>query len=65
MAEPQWRDLASMALDFLTIPALSAESERVFSGAKITLSDHRCRIGDNALEALNPWSSYRAGREMG
>ena len=62
LAEPQWRDLARMALDYLTIPAMSAEPDRVFSGAKITLSDRRCRIGDDALEAL---SAYRAGREIG
>ena len=36
LLEPQWRDLARMALDYLTIPAMSAEPERVFSGAKIT-----------------------------
>ena len=39
MSEPQWRDLARMALDYLTIPAMSAEPERVFSAAKITLTD--------------------------
>ena len=52
LAEPQWRDLSRMSLDYLTIPAMSAEPERVFSGAKITLSDRRCRMGDDALEAL-------------
>ena len=31
---------------------MSAEPERVFSGAKIALSDCRCRMGDDALEAL-------------
>jgi hypothetical protein len=29
LVEPQWRDLARMALDYLTIPAMSAEPERV------------------------------------
>jgi len=33
------RDLAQMAIEILSIPALSAEPERVFSGAKITLTD--------------------------
>jgi hypothetical protein len=35
-----------------------AEPERVFSGAKITLSDRRCSLGDeaiNALECLKSW----------
>ena len=47
-----------MALDYLTIPAMSAEPERVFSGAKITLSDRRCRMGDDALEALECLQSW-------
>ena len=59
LAEPQWRDLARMALDYLTIPAMSAEPERVFSGAKITLSDRRCRMGDDALEALECLQSWQ------
>jgi len=41
-----------MALTYLTLPAMSAELERVFSGAKITLSDHRCRMGNDVLEAV-------------
>jgi len=48
-----------MALDYLTIPAMSAEPERVFSGAKITLSDRRCRMGDDALEALECLQSWQ------
>jgi hypothetical protein len=48
-----------MALDYLTIPAMSAEPERVFSGAKITLSDRRYRMGDDALEALECLKSWQ------
>ena len=51
-----------MALEYLSIPAMSAEPERVFNGAKITISDHRCGMGDeaiNALECLKSW--YRDG----
>jgi hypothetical protein len=59
LSEPQWRDLARMALDYLAIPAMSAEPERVFSGAKITLSDRRCRMGDDALEALECLKSWQ------
>jgi len=40
-----------MALTFLTLPAIGAEPKRVFSGAKITLSDRRCRMGDDAVES--------------
>jgi hypothetical protein len=55
---PMWKDLATMALEFLSIPAMSAEPERVFSSAKITLDDRRCQLGDdaiNALECLKSW----------
>jgi len=46
-----------MALTYLTLPAMSAEPERVFSVAKITLSDRRCRMGDvlEAVECLKSW----------
>ena len=50
--DPHWKDLARMALTYLTLPAMSAEPECVFSGAKITLSDRRCRMGDDVLEAV-------------
>lgn len=49
-----------MALEYLTIPAMSAEAERVFSSAKITITDRRCHLGDeaiSALECLKSWSS--------
>jgi hypothetical protein len=56
--DPYWKDLAMMALEIHTIPAMSGEPERVFSAAKITLSDRRCRMGDellNALECCKAW----------
>jgi hypothetical protein len=34
-----------MALDLLSIPAISAEPERLFSDTKITLQDRRNRLG--------------------
>src|SRR5882757_1729129 len=34
-----------MALDILSIPAMSAEPERLFSGAKISITDRRNRLG--------------------
>jgi len=47
-----------MALEYLSIPAMSAEPERVFSGTKIAISDRICSLGDeaiNALECLKSW----------
>jgi hypothetical protein len=57
--ETQWKDLARMALTYLTLPAMSAEPERFFSGAKITLSDRRCRMGDDAVEAVECLKSWQ------
>ena len=57
--ELQWKDLARMALDYLMILAMSAESERVFSTAKITLTDRRCRMYDDAIEALECLKSWQ------
>ena len=49
--DPRLRDLAKMALDYLTVPSMSAEPERMISAAKLTLSDRRCR-GLGVLEEL-------------
>lgn len=65
---PRWKDLARMALEYLIIPAMSAEPERVFSGAKIAASDRRCRLRDdaiNALECLKSWDQRRPARQTG
>jgi hypothetical protein len=56
--DPKWKDLAHRALEFLSMPAMSAQPERVFSGAKITISDRRCQLSDeavNARECLKSW----------
>ena len=42
-------NLSVMALDILSIPAMSAEPERLFSGAKITIADRRNRICIGAI----------------
>ena len=47
-----------MALDMLSIPAMSAEPERVFSGSKITISDRRYRLGIELIEALECLKSW-------
>ena len=41
-----------MALDILLIPAMSTDPERLFSGAKITISDRRNRLGIYTIKAL-------------
>ena len=54
--------LSQMALDLLSIPAMSAEWERVFSSSKILISDRRNRLKDDIIEAnecLNYW--YKKG----
>ncbi len=51
-------DLAQMALDVLAVPAMSDECERLFSSAKLLLSDRRSRLGMDIIEAsecLRAW----------
>ena len=40
-----------MALDILSIPAMSAEPERLFSSANNTISERRCSLGIRSVEA--------------
>ena len=47
-----------MALNVLSIPAMSANPERLFSGAKITISDRRNRLGILTVEALECLKSW-------
>jgi hypothetical protein len=52
--------LELMALEILTIPAMSAEVERVFSSAKQTITDRRARLNVDIIEAcecLNHWEA--------
>ena len=41
-----------MAIDILLIPVMSADPERLFSSAKISVSDRRNRLGIYTLKAL-------------
>jgi DNA-binding PadR family transcriptional regulator len=55
-------NLSKMALDLLSIPAMSAEPERLFSDTKITLQDRRNRLGIDiieAIECIKSWSKTR------
>ncbi|KAG7415018.1 hypothetical protein Forpi1262_v016824 [Fusarium oxysporum f. sp. raphani] len=42
--------LSRMAVDILSAPAMSAEPERVFSGARRTISWDRCQLGSGTIE---------------
>jgi hypothetical protein len=51
-------NLSRMAADILSIPAMSAEPERVFSGARRTIDWSRMRLGVHIIEAgecLKSW----------
>jgi hypothetical protein len=42
--------LSKMAIDILSVPSMSAEPERVFSGARRTISWDRCQLGSSTIE---------------
>ena len=51
-----------MAIELATIPAMSTETERIFSGGKHAISEQRFRLGDDIIEALECLKSwYREG----
>lgn len=47
-----------MAIDILSIPAMSAEAERIFSGARRTISWTRARLGSKAIESSECLKSW-------
>jgi hypothetical protein len=51
-------NLSKMALDILSIPAMSADPERLFSSAKLVLTDLRNRLGMDILEAFECLKSW-------
>lgn len=53
-AEPQrtrWPDLSRFAIEVLSIPAMSDEPERIFSGARRTISWERASLKPDIVEA--------------
>ena len=52
-------NLSKMALDILTVPAMSAAPERLFSSANITISDRRNRLHSDTTEAIECLKSWR------
>ena len=56
--ENEYPSLARMAFDIISIPAMSAECERVFSSTKLLLTDRRARMKEDIIEAsecLRAW----------
>jgi hypothetical protein len=48
-------------LDMLSIPAMSDEPERLFSGAGVTITERRNRLGVESIEALECLKSWNKG----
>jgi hAT family C-terminal dimerisation region len=51
-------NLSRMAIDILSIPVMSAEPERLFSSAKITITDRRNQLKSDIIEALECLQSW-------
>jgi hypothetical protein len=51
-------NLSRMALDILSIPAMSSDPERAFSAAKITLTDRRNKLSIEMIECLECLKSW-------
>ena len=49
-----------MALDILSIPSMSVELERLFSGVGITIIDRRNRLGIESIQAIECLKSWLA-----
>lgn len=47
-----------MALEILAVPAMSAEVERVFSSASLTITDRRNCLGEDTIEAIECQKSW-------
>ena len=62
--QKSYPNLSKMAVDILSIPAMSAEPERLFSGAKITITDRRNRLGSDTIEALECLKSWFGLRDF-
>jgi len=58
LKESQWPQLAAMAFDFLSIPAMSSECERVFSSCGLATTPHASNLSGESLahqECLSNW----------
>ena len=50
--------LSKMDMDYLSIPGMSAEPERLFSSTKMTITDRRNRLRSDIIEALECLRSW-------
>ena len=64
MQQHKYPNLSKMAINMLSIPAMSADSERLFSSCGLTLEDRRNRIGPVLLEALECLKSWNKIKEF-
>jgi hypothetical protein len=53
-----------MALDILSIPAMSASIERLFSSANIIVSDRRNRLTSDTIEKIESLKSWLKIKEV-
>lgn len=60
----EYPTLHKMAINILSIPAMSADVERLFSSAGLTLSNRRNRMGTDMLEALESLKSWLKIRDF-
>jgi hypothetical protein len=56
--QQRWPRLSQMAIDLLSIPAMSDEPERVFSGARRTISWDRMQLGRENIEKIECLKSW-------
>ena len=54
----RWPRLSYMAIDILSIPAMSDEPERVFSGARRTISWDRAQLSPDNIERIECLKSW-------
>jgi hypothetical protein len=53
-----------MALDILSIPAMSASLEQLFPSSKLTISDHRYQLDIDTIQAIEYLKSWRKIKEF-
>jgi len=56
--DPRQSQVARMGVELMSIPAMSDEPERVFSSAKLLISDRRNRLGDDIIQASECLKSW-------
>lgn len=58
----RWPCLSAMAIELLSIPAMSSEVERSFSSAKLTVSPQRNRLHASTIEAIECIRSWNKSK---